>query len=141
MKKIVSSILCVIGLAGISFGQARKFDRMVGLWEMIGEQDAGGRLEIVDSSTIRIRFMGDEKAILRYNIDFSKSPYWFDFSCKDTASVSNFKSLIEFVSDDTLKWQIFAEGERPTHFTARGGDLFYLKRVRPKSGTALISGN
>jgi hypothetical protein len=124
-----------------SFGQPKKFQNMIGLWEIVGEQDSGGGLQIKDSSTILIRFMGEEKTILRYNIDFSKSPYWFDFSCNDTASVSNFKSLIEFVGDDTLKWQIFTEGERADHFSSRTGELFYLKRVRPKSNTAYYSGN
>ena len=124
-----------------NFSQAKKFQNMIGSWEIVGEQDSGGGLEVIDSATILIRFMGEEKKILQYKIDFSKSPYWFDFSAKDTASVSNFKSLLEFVSDDTLKWQIFADGERPDHFTSRMGELFYLKRIRPKSNISYSSGN
>ena len=141
MKKFLILLSALVYFSSGSFGQAKKFQSMVGLWEMIGEQESGGGLQIKDSSTISIRFMGEEKTILRYNIDFSKSPIWFDFSCKDTATVSNFKSLIEFVGDDTLKWQIFTDGERADHFTSRSGELFYLKRVHPKSNTALYSGN
>jgi len=141
MKKILILLSALVYFSSGSFGQANKFQSMVGLWEMVGEQESGGGLQIKDSSTISIRFMGEEKTILRYNIDFSKSPIWFDFSCRDTATVSNFKSLIEFVGDDTLKWQIFTDGERADHFTSRSGELFYLKRVRPKSNTALYSGN
>jgi len=141
MKKILILLSALVYFSSGSFGQANKFQSMVGLWEMVGEQESGGGLQIKDSSTISIRFMGEEKTILRYNIDFSKSPIWFDFSCRDTAAVSNFKSLIEFVGDDTLKWQIFTDGERADHFTSRSGELFYLKRVRPKSNTALYSGN
>jgi len=141
MKKFVILVFLLMFFCLGSFGQPKKFQNMIGLWEIVGEQDSGGGLQIKDSSTILIRFMGEEKTILRYNIDFSKSPYWFDFSCNDTASVSNFKSLIEFVGDDTLKWQIFTEGERADHFSSRTGELFYLKRVRPKSNTAYYSGN
>ena len=141
MKKFLILLSALVYFSSGSFGQANKFQSMVGLWEMVGEQESGGGLQIKDSSTISIRFMGEEKTILRYNIDFSKSPIWFDFSCRDTATVSNFKSLIEFVGDDTLKWQIFTDGERADHFTSRSGELFYLKRVRPKSNTALYSGN
>ena len=112
---------------------------MVGSWEIVGEQDSGGGLEIIDSATILIRFMGEEKRLLEYKIDFSKSPYWFDFSAKDTASVTNFKSLFEFVNDDMLKWQVF-EGERANHFTSAAGELFYLIRARPKSNAAYYSG-
>ena len=141
MKKFVIVVLTILALDSATFGQARKFNNMVGLWEMVGEQESGGGLQIVDSATILIRFMGEEKTILSYNIDFSKSPYWFDFSCKDTTSISHFKSLIEFVGDDTLKWQIFTEGERANHFTSRTGELFYLKRARPKPNTTYYSGN
>ena len=101
MKKFVIVVVTILVLGSATFGQARKFNNMVGLWEMVGEQESGGSLQIVDSATILIRFMGEEKTILSYNIDFSKSPYWFDFSCKDTTSISHFKSLIEFVGDDT----------------------------------------
>jgi hypothetical protein len=114
---------------------------MIGSWEIIGEQNAGGGLEIIDSATILIRFMGEEKKLLEYKIDFSKSPYWFDFKAKDTTGVSNFKSLLEFISDDTLKWQIFTEGERASHFTSGSGELFYLKRTRSKSNNVYYSGN
>jgi len=141
MKKFVIVVLTVVALGSASFGQARKFNNMVGLWEIVGEQESGGGLQIIDSATILIRFMGEAKTILSYKIDFSKSPYWFDFSCKDTTSISNFKSLIEFVGDDTLKWQIFTEGERADHFTSRTGELFYLKRARPKPTTTFYSGN
>jgi hypothetical protein len=41
--------------------QPKKFQNMVGSWEIIGEQDSGGGLEIIDSATILIRFMGEEK--------------------------------------------------------------------------------
>ena len=124
-----------------NFNPAKKFQNMIGSWEIIGEQDAGGGLEIIDSATILIRFMGEEKKLLEYKIDFSKSPYWFDFKAKDTTGVSNFKSLLEFISDDTLKWQIFTDGERSSHFTSASGDLFYLKRARPKTNNAYYSGN
>ena len=141
MKKIGVVLLVVAFFNTESYSQPKKFQSMIGSWEIVGEQDSGGGLEIIDSATILIRFMGEEKKILHYKIDFSKSPYWFDFTAKDTATVTNFKSLLEFVGDDTLKWQIFADGERSDHFTSKSGDLFYLKRTRPKSSSASYSGN
>jgi len=102
---------------------------MIGLWQIVNNQDTGGSLEIIDSTSIFIKFMGDEKRLISYKIDFSHSPYWFDFSVRDTASIQNFKSIIDFVNDDMLKWQIF-DGERSDHFTSSSGELFYLKRTR-----------
>ncbi len=120
---------------------AKKFQNMIGLWEIAGEQDAGGGLEIIDSATILIRFMGEEKKLIDYKIDFTRSPMWFDFSAKDSAATLSFKSLVEFVNDDMLKWEIFTEGERTDHFTSAKGELYYLKRAAPKSNGALYSGN
>jgi len=112
---------------------------MVGNWEIVGEQDSGGGLEVVDSSTILIRFMGQEKKLIHYKIDFTKSPYWFDFTAKDTASISNFKSLLEFVNDDMLKWQVFVDEDRVDHFTSGSGELFYLRRVAPRSNSNIVA--
>jgi hypothetical protein len=132
--------LCQATRASVST-PAKKFQNLVGSWEIIGEQDSGGGLEIVDSATILIRFMGEEKKLTDYKIDFSRAPFWFDFSAKDSASTLNFKSLIEFVNDDMLKWQVFTDGERVNHFTSATGELYYLKKVRPKSNAAYYSGN
>ena len=140
MKKMLFVFAAVVIFSSKGLSQGKQFQTMVGNWEMVGEQEAGGSLQIIDSATIFIRFMGQEKKLIGYKIDFSKSPYWFDFSAKDTASVSNFKSLIEFVNDDMLKWQVFVDEDRTDHFTSGSGELFYLRRVqRPVSNIAVNS--
>jgi hypothetical protein len=139
MKKIliVMAATLIFNMSGVS--QVKKFQQMIGSWEIVSSQDPGGKLEIIDSSTIVIRFMGEEKKLLQYKFDFSKSPFWFDFTAKDSASVSNFKSLIEFVNDDTMRWQIFIDEERPDHFSSEGGEVLYLKRSTAKP--AVIAAN
>ncbi len=130
-----------LAISFASFGQAKKFQNFIGSWEIVGEQDAvGAGLEIVDSATIVLRYMGEEKKLIQYKIDLSKSPYWFDFVAKDTASETNFKSIIEFVNDDMLKWQIFVDCERVPHFTSSKGEMFYLKRSRAGANTAAYTG-
>lgn len=139
MKKILVVLAAALLFSTVSFSQTKKFQNMIGSWEIVGEQDSGGGLEVIDSTTILIRFMGEEKKLIQYKIDFSKSPYWFDFTAKDTTSVSNFKSLLEFVGDDMLKWQVFVDEERAAHFTSRAGELFYLKRAKPKQGSVIAA--
>ena len=128
-----------VNLGKTTQNQSKVFQNMIGSWEIVGEQEAGGGLEIIDSTTILIRFMGEEKRLIEYKIDFSKSPYWFDFSAKDTDAVINFKSIIEFVNDDMLKWQVFVDEERTNHFTSTRGELFYLRRARAKSNNISYS--
>ena len=135
MKKIVI-MLAIIGLFRIQgFSQATKFTGMIGSWQIVSDDEPGGRLEVIDSNTIIIKFMGEEKKLTGCKIDFSRSPYWFDFSAKDTTTAfSNFKSLLEFVNDDMMRWQVFIDEDRPDHFTSQGGELFYLRRINSKPG-------
>jgi len=147
MKKSVVALICVFfssvcisqgNLASLNDMQEKKIKPMIGLWEFADEENSKGSLEIIDKTTILLRFKSEEKKLLNYTIDFSKLPSWFDFSIRDTTSVQNFKSLIDFVNEDILKWQIF-DGERPNHYSS-SVDILYLKRVRSKSNT-FVSAN
>ena len=134
MKKIV--IVMFISLFGISaFSQANKFKNIIGSWEIISDDEPGGRLDIIDSTTIVIKFMGEEKKLTGCKVDFTKTPFWFDFSAKDTtAALNDVKSLLEILNDDMMRWQVFIDEERADHFTTQSGELFYLKRIHPKPG-------
>lgn len=99
---------------------------LVGKWE--GSDGAG--LEIIDSSRMFITYGKDRKPILSYQADFSKTPCWFDFVVKDTAQkLSTMKSLL-LVDHDTLKWQVFDDGDRPADFASDKGDIVILKRKK-----------
>jgi hypothetical protein len=133
MKKIVFIIIiCSVSLAGN--GQGKKFRDIIGNWEITGEQKA--TLQILDSATIQLTYLGEKKTITNYKLDFSKSPIWFDFSTTDSGSVVHVKSLLEIVGDDMIKWQLFIDEERPAHFSSSKGELFYLKKTRTATAVA-----
>jgi hypothetical protein len=142
MKNLIIAALCIV-FSSASFSQvktasfsppAKKFQNLIGVWEIVGEQDSGGNLEVVDSNTIFLRFMGEEKKLVSYKIDFSKSPYWFDFTTKDSSSTVTIKSLFEFINDDMVKWQVFMDEERSDHFSSTKGELLYLRRSKSSNG-------
>jgi hypothetical protein len=148
MRKLVVAALCVLfhlsvfGQAiNVSSGPVKKFQTLVGRWEIVGEQEAGGHLEIIDSNTIVLRYMGEEKKLVTNKIDFNKSPCWFDFDTKDSSSVITIRSIFEFVNNDMIKWQVFMDEERSNHFSSSKGELLYLRRSQAKSNTALYTGN
>jgi hypothetical protein len=125
MKKLVLAAVCILfSIAG--FTQAKKLRDMVGRWEIAGEQSA--ILEIVDSATITLTYMGETRQITNLKTDFSKSPYWFDFTTRDSSSVVQVKSLVEIIGDNMLKWQLFIDEERSPYFTASKGEILYLKK-------------
>ncbi|MET0394662.1 MAG: hypothetical protein ABW019_16070 [Chitinophagaceae bacterium] len=130
MKKILVSVCAALVMTTCGFGQTDKFKTIIGQWEFAGEDGATASLTIADSATILLTYMGEQKKIVQYKMDFSKSPCWFDFAATDSGSTVQVKSLLQIVSDDILKWQLFIDEDRPQHFTSGSGEIFYLKRSR-----------
>jgi len=139
MKKILSAAFAILFFSATGLGQAEKFKNMIGKWDIVGEEGTGANLTIVDSATIILTYMGEQKKIVNYKMDFSKSPYWFDFAAADSASTIQVKSLLQVVGDDVIKWQLFIDEERSPYFTANAGELFYLKKSRSNSGAIAAS--
>jgi hypothetical protein len=131
MKKIF--LMLIILLAGKqAFNQQKQFKDLVGRWEIVGEKDDSASLEVIDSSTIILSYMGEKKKIIDYKIDFQKSPIWFDFSTVDSASsIVAVKSILEMLNDNMLKWQLFLDEDRTDHFSSTKGELFYLRKAQP----------
>ena len=98
---------------------------LVGKWEAVD----GAGIEVIDSTKIFLTYHGERKQISSYQADFSKTPCWFDFIIRDGATTITLKSLLLFVSDDLLQWQVF-EDIRPDNFDASVGNIMNLKRKR-----------
>jgi len=140
MKRIViTGLIVFLGLAG--FSQQKRLKDLIGRWEIVGEQDAGATLEVIDSSTIVLIYMGEKKKIIDYKIDFGKSPIWFDFSTEDSVSTVAVQSLLEIVNDNMIKWQLFVDETRPAYFSSTKGDLFYLRKVKLNSNAGVVAVN
>lgn len=138
MKKIFLTF--GILFAGIqAFNQQKQFKDLIGRWEIVGEKDDSACLDIIDSSTIILSYMGEKKKIVDYKIDFQRSPIWFDFSAGDSSSTFFVKSLLEIMNDNMIKWQLFLDEDRTDHFSSSKGELYYLRKARPVISTAIVS--
>jgi hypothetical protein len=140
MKKmmIVTGMFILMGSTG--FSQQKKFNDLIGRWEIVGDQNTKAALEIIDSTNIILIYDGEKKKIMDCKIDFSKSPIWFDFSTEDTTSPVSIKSLLQVINDNMIKWQLFVDENRPEYFSATKGDLFYLRKVK-SDVTAAVAAN
>ena len=130
----------LVFLVTTGFSQQKKLKDLIGLWEIVGEQNDSASLEVIDSSTIILNYMGEKKRIIDYKIDFQKSPIWFDFSTSgDSSSVVLVKSLLEIMNDNMIKWQLFVDEDRTDHFSSTKGELYYLRKAKPAIGTAIVA--
>lgn len=134
---IITGILAFLGITG--FGQQKKLKDLIGRWEIVGEQNDSASLEIIDSSTIILNYMGEKKMILDYKIDFQKSPIWFDFSTGDSSSTVVVKTLLEIINDSMIKWQLFVDEDRADHFSSTKGELYYLRKAKPANSNAIVA--
>lgn len=130
MKKVMLILMVLFFYAGTG-AQERTLQAMTGTWEAVSSVNHGGGLEVKDSTQLYLVFGDQKKKILQYKIDFSQSPARFDFTVpQDSTTNLSLKSLLQFVNDDLIKWQVF-EGENvPMHFASNGGDIVYLRRKR-----------
>ena len=130
----------MILFAGIeAFNQQKQLKDLIGRWEIVGEQSDSASLEIIDSSTIILNYMGERKKIFEYKIDFQRSPIWFDFSTGDSSSTVMVKSLLEVMNDSMIKWQLFVDEDRTEHFSSTKGELYYLRKAKPAVITAMVN--
>ena len=138
MKKIFFALMTLF--AGIqAFNQQKQLKDLIGRWEIVGEQSDSACLEVIDSSTIILNYMGEKKRIVDYKIDFQKSPIWFDFSTGDSSSTVVVKSLLEIMNDSMIKWQLFVDEDRTDHFSSTKGELYYLRKTKPAIITAMVN--
>lgn len=126
MKKILLGLL-FFGMWSINANAQKKynFDNLKGNWR----NSEGAGLDIVDSNTIYIVYGEQRKLANRSKADFSKSPVWLDLAVRDSSRTVTLKSLLFFVNDDLIQWQVFDKETRPAYFSTDKGDMLFLRRV------------
>ncbi|HZH01463.1 MAG TPA: hypothetical protein VEY32_10300 [Flavisolibacter sp.] len=126
---IVVMLLGLFSFNNLS-AQSRDIKQLIGKWEAVDSENQKGGLEVVDSSTIYLVYGTEKKRIASYKADFTKSPVWFDFVIKDESNTLQLKSLILFVNDDLIQWQVSEGDVRPANFSQTNGEMMYLRRKK-----------
>ena len=128
MKKVMLAVFSFL-ICAQTFGQ-RSIQSLVGRWEAVRAANEGGGLEVVDSATLYLVYGDQKKKISSYNADFSQTPARLNFTVKDSTESINLKSLIEFINDDMIKWQLFEGDVMPVHFVNDRGEILYLRHKK-----------
>ncbi len=126
MKKVIVALAFFLSMNLVADAQKKySFENLKGSWR----NSSGAGLDIVDSNTIYIVYGTQRKLVTRSKADFSKSPVWLDLAVKDEKRVTTLKSLLLFVNEDLIQWQVFDSETRPANFRMDKGDMLFLKRV------------
>lgn len=126
MKKAIVALALFLSMNLVVNAQMKySFDNLKGSWR----NSNGAGLDIVDSNTIYIVYGTQKKLVTHTTADFSKSPVWLDLAVKDDKKMTTLKSLLLFVNEDLIQWQVFDSETRPAYFSMDKGDMLFLKRV------------
>ncbi|HEY1112033.1 MAG TPA: hypothetical protein VGE66_00670 [Chitinophagaceae bacterium] len=128
--KVIFTLLLAVVYSTALWSQDRTFKNLVGVWEAVDSENQSGGLEFIDSQKIYLVYGKEKKPITSCKFDFDKSPGWFDFVVVDSAGMMTLKSLLLFVNDDLIQWQVFDGEARPAHFTEAQGQMVYLRRKK-----------
>ncbi len=127
MKKIVFTLSLLISLQLVSSAQKYGFENLAGTWR----NSKGAGLDVVDSNTVYIVHGGQRMRAVARLSDFSKNPVWLNLLVKDSSHVFTLKSLLLFVNDNTLQWQLFDSDTKPANYRYDKGDMLFLKKIEP----------
>lgn len=126
MKKLIVALVFFVSMTGVANAQKKyNFENLKGSWR----NNNGAGLDIVDSNTIYIVYGTQKKLAERSKADFSKTPVWLDLAVKGSSKVTTLKSLLLFVNEDLIQWQVFDSETRPAYFSTNSGDMLFLRRV------------
>lgn len=126
MKKVLVGLVFLLSMnVAVQAQKKYSFANLKGSWR----NSSGAGLDIVDSNTIYIVYGSQKKLVTRSRADFSKSPVWLDLAVKDSTHLITLKSILLFVNEDLLQWQVFDSETRPAYFSTDKGDMLFLKRV------------
>jgi hypothetical protein len=127
--RILFIILIAMGFTSLN-AQNVTYKNLLGKWEGPDEKNQMGSIQFIDSSNLIMSFSGSPEIKMNYKIDFSRNPAWMDVSSV-TGRARVVKSLIQLINQDTLKWEVFPDGQRSSDFT-KGAitTVIVLKKVQ-----------
>ena len=126
MKKIIGVAMLFISLAVTAQSNQRNFNDLIGSWR----NKNGFGIDVLDSATIYLVRGGNHKLAALLNADFSSNPLWLDLSLKESGKVTNLKSLLVFITDDTVQWQLYDTEAKPAGLRSDNRNTLFLRRVR-----------
>ena len=125
MKKMILALSLFTSLTVFSQKEKYSFSNLIGNWR----NSKGSGLDVVDSNTIYIVHGGQRKLAQASLSDFSKNPVSLNLSVKDASHVTTLKSLLLFVNEKMLQWQVFDTETKPVSFRYDKGDMLFLKKI------------
>jgi hypothetical protein len=129
MKKTGFFLVIFLLVTMLSYSQSRTGKDLLGKWHSDGDMFV---LEFIDSSKLVMTSFGQKRPVTSYVTDFTQSPPWLDIFYGEGKQRITLKSIFEFVDENTIRWLLSNDNERPKDFTSRkiGSSVLVLTRKK-----------
>ena len=127
MKMLMLVLLVVSFSFNKTVAQGRNPLFLAGPWKTVQSPNAGGGIEVVDTSKINLFFGKEHKPLVSFQADFSRSSAWLDLTVKDTAGNVRLQSLLQVIDEGLIQWQLF-DSTRTNHPASARGEIIFLRR-------------
>jgi hypothetical protein len=112
MKKLLVFAAALVAFTSTN-AQDRSLKDIIGKWQMPGNF---GSLEFIDSTHLVTTMQGRKVGEGTYVMDFTKNPIWLDVTIRQGGRSMTTKQILEFIDDNTIRWQNSATLDRPKAF-------------------------
>ena len=131
MKRYIVTFLLILGSASVFAQKPHTAKDLIGKWEGKDTRNEAGGLIFLKGNKAIVAAGGRNSPAMNYTTDFTSNPVKIDLSVHPpNGGRINLKGLLQFIDDNTIKFQIFPGGNRPNDFdTASSDDIVILKRV------------
>lgn len=129
MKKNILAFLLIL-LSVSVFAQKHTQKDLIGKWEGKDVRSEVGGLTFLMNSKVILSVRGSNSPAMGYTADFTSNPIKIDLSLTGPSGAQmKMKGLLQFVDNNTLKFQVFPNGDRPANFDGLSSqNIVMLKR-------------
>ena len=129
MKRNILTLLLIL-LSVTLFAQKHTSKDLIGKWEGKDVRSEVGGLIFLANSKVILSMRGSNSPAMTYSADFTSNPIKIDLSLTaQNGTKMQMKGLLQFIDNNTLKFQVFPKGDRPANFDALSSqNVVMLKR-------------
>ena len=125
MKFLFGTIVFISLFVAQTLHAQHSVSDLAGSW--VSDDGTTGNIQFLDGK-VQGTINGIDFPPTSYTVDFGRTPIWFDVAIMPGKTV---QGLLEFIDDDTVKWQIILSGDRGYDFhESEGNPIIILKRKK-----------
>jgi len=117
MRKYIVTFLLILGSVSVFAQKPHTAKDLLGKWEGKDSHSEVGGLIFLKNNKAVVNARGSYSPAMDYTADFTTSPIKIDLSVQNpNGGRMNLKGLLQFIDNNTIKFQIFPGSNRPNNF-------------------------